>query len=96
MKNVLAIGIVAMSLSLGGCYRATIDTGEMPTAKTVDVPWAHGWVFGLVPPKTVDTKEACTNGVAKVETQLSFVNQLVSFFTLSIYTPMAIKVTCAE
>jgi hypothetical protein len=30
-----------------------------------------------------------------VETQLSFVNQLVSFLTLSIYTPMEIKVTCA-
>jgi len=33
--------------------------------------------------------------VAKVETQLSFVNQLVSFLTLGIYTPMQITVTCA-
>ncbi len=30
-----------------------------------------------------------------VETELSFVNQLVSFLTLNIYTPMHIKVTCA-
>src|SRR5438445_402102 len=29
-------------------------------------------------------------------TQLSFVNQLVAFLTLDIFTPMSIKVTCAE
>jgi hypothetical protein len=33
--------------------------------------------------------------VAKVETQLSFLNQVVSFITIGIYTPMTIKVTCA-
>lgn len=32
----------------------------------------------------------------QVETQLSFVNQLVGFLTLGIYTPMWIKVTCAS
>ncbi len=31
-----------------------------------------------------------------METQLSFVNQLVGFLTLGIYTPMEIMVTCAE
>ena len=33
--------------------------------------------------------------MAKVETQLSFVNGLVGLITLGIYTPMNIKVTCA-
>lgn len=31
-----------------------------------------------------------------VETQLSFPNQLVSFLTGGIYTPMTITVTCAQ
>jgi hypothetical protein len=31
-----------------------------------------------------------------VETRLSFLNQLVGFLTLGIYTPMDIRVTCAE
>jgi Bor protein len=53
-------------------------------------------VFGLVPPSTVETAAKCPNGVAKVETQLSFLNQLVSVLTLSIYTPMTIEVTCAS
>jgi hypothetical protein len=33
--------------------------------------------------------------VARVETQLSFANQLVGLLTLGIYTPMDIRVTCA-
>ena len=43
----------------------------------------------------METASRCPNGVARVETQLSFVNQLVSFLTLGIFTPMSIKVTCA-
>jgi hypothetical protein len=61
----------------------------------INKSFASGWIFGLVPPKTVSTAAKCPAGPAIVETQLSFVNQLVSFLTLGIYTPMAIKVTCA-
>ena len=34
-----------------------------------------GEVFGLAPPSTVETMERCPNGVARVETQLSFLDQ---------------------
>jgi hypothetical protein len=34
--------------------------------------------------------------VSKVETQLSFPNMLVQWLTAGIYTPMSIKVTCAQ
>jgi Bor protein len=48
-----------------------------------------------VPPSTVSTAEKCPKGVAKVETQHTFLNQLVGALTLEIYTPMQIRVTCA-
>lgn len=83
------------ALLLGGCYHATIETGLAPSAQVIDQGFASGWIYGLVPPKTVATASKCPAGVAKVETQLSFVNQLVSFLTLGIYTPMHIRVTCA-
>jgi hypothetical protein len=57
--------------------------------------WASGWILGLVPPDAIDAGAECPNGVARVETQLSFVNQLVSIITFGIYTPMQIDVTCA-
>ncbi len=82
-------------VALSGCYHATIETGLPPGNQTLEKPWASGWVFGLVPPSTVETASRCPNGVARVETKLSFLNMLVSAITLSIYTPMAIRVTCA-
>lgn len=80
---------------MAGCYHATIETGLNPSAVVHHESFAASWIYGLVPPSTVSTAEKCPNGVAKVETQLSFVNQLVGIITLGIYTPMEIKVTCA-
>ena len=78
-----------------GCYHATVQTGAAPSTEIIHQTFASGWVYGLVPPKTVDAQSRCQNGVSKVETQHSFVNELVAFLTLGIYTPMEIKVTCA-
>lgn len=79
-----------------GCYHATIETGLTPSPVTVDKPWASSWIYGLVPPSAVSTAAKCATGVATIETQLPFVNMLVGFLTFGIYTPMSIKVTCAQ
>ena len=84
------------AIATGGCYHATIETGATPSATVVEQQWAAGWIFGLVPPKTVNTSSQCQKGVAKVETQMSFLNGLVAAITFDIFTPMTIKVTCAE
>jgi hypothetical protein len=89
-----ALLVVACVLSLG-CYHATVETGATPSPEVIDKSFASGWIYGLVPPSTISTAAKCPNGPAKVETKLSFVNQLVSFLTLGIYTPMQITVTCA-
>lgn len=82
-------------MAVGGCYHATIETGLTPSTKVLEQKWASGWIYGLVPPKIVETASRCPDGVAKVETQLSFLNQVVQILTLGIYTPMDIRVTCA-
>lgn len=90
------VGIICVALLSTACYHARVETGLKPSAQTIETPFAHSWVYGLVPPKPVETAAKCPNGVARVDTQLSFVNQLVGLFTAGIYTPMEIKVTCAE
>jgi hypothetical protein len=91
-----ALSLLAVLIPLSaGCYHATITTGATPSAEKIEKHWASGWVFGLVPPSTVETAARCPSGVARIETQISFLNGLVSILTLSIYTPMDIVVTCA-
>ncbi|MBI1803049.1 MAG: Bor family protein [Ignavibacteriae bacterium] len=96
MTNFYRVFAIASAFVLFGCYHATVVTGLKPSTETIEESFAASWVYGLVPPSTVATEAKCPNGVAKVETQLSFVNQLVGALTFGIYTPMEIKVTCAE
>ncbi|HEX9564622.1 MAG TPA: Bor family protein [Gemmatimonadaceae bacterium] len=88
--------ISAIAVSISGCYHATVETGRPASADKISQPWAMSFVYGLIPPATVQTASRCPNGVAKVETQQSFLNGLVSALTFGIITPMQIDVTCAS
>src|SRR5215207_10131863 len=90
------LAIVVGALVLGnGCYHVTVITGAPPEAKTVDQPWQKSFVYGLVPPPEINTKDQCPQGFAVVETERSFLNGLVGALTSSIFTPLHAKVTCA-
>lgn len=95
MSAARTFALLAGLTVLGACYHATIETGLTPSTKVLEQKWASSWIYGLVPPKTVETASRCPDGIAKVETQLSFLNQVVHILTLGIYTPMDIRVTCA-
>ena len=96
MHRILKLSVVGLLVAAPACYHATVDTGLSPSNQTVEKSFAAAWIGGLVPPSTVETASKCQHGAAKIETQLSFVNMLVGWLTLGIYTPMSIKVTCAE
>jgi hypothetical protein len=81
---------------LPGCYHAVINTATPAGAQTIDIPWAHSFLWGLVPPAVVDSATQCPSGVAQVITEHSFVNGLAAAVTFGIYTPMHINVTCAS
>lgn len=95
MRSLRVASVTLLMLGITACYHATIDTGLTPNGQTISKAWASGWIYGLVPPSTVETMAKCPTGVAKVETQLSFANQLVNFLTVGIYSPMTIQVHCA-
>ena len=96
MKTKLLFALVFCMIALTGCYTTTTETGRMPSNITVNKNWATGWFYGLVPPSTVEVAARCPDGVAKVMTQISFLNRLAGVVTLGIYTPMTIQVTCAR
>jgi Bor protein len=86
---------LSLVIALSACYHASIETGLPASADHVTRNWYPVWIYGLVSASTVETAGKCKSGVAKVETQLSFVNMLVGYLTFGIYTPMQLDVTCA-
>lgn len=94
MKARKLLTLIAL-VSATGCYHATIETGRTASPQVVQNNWAHSFIYGLVPPATVNSAAQCPNGVARVETMQSFANGLVGILTWGIYTPMTIKVACA-
>ena len=95
MNKLFVTAILCVGFMLSGCYNATIETGKAPSGEVIEQPFALSFVYGLVPPPTVNAAEQCPNGVSKVETKLSFVNGLVANLTFGLFTPMTIEVTCA-
>lgn len=89
------VAAVVAAFALTGCYHAVIQTGRPESSDVISIKWANSFIYGLVPPPVVETASRCTNGVAKVETQHSFLNGLVAGITFGIYTPIQIDVTCA-
>lgn len=87
--------LVGIGFATVGCYHAVIDTGLAPGTQVIDKQWAHSFIEGLVPPDVITTASKCPHGVARVETQQSFLNEVAAIVTLGIYTPMQITVTCA-
>jgi len=94
MRKVVVLAVLA--LTVAGCYHATVETGLRPSPVRIERKWAHGFLYGLVPPSTVETASRCPYGAAKVETRLSFLNQVAYALTWGLYSPMEIVVQCAE
>jgi Bor protein len=94
MRRILALAVA--SVALAGCYHVSVVTGAPPSPTVLDKPWQNSFVIGLVPPPPVDAKGACPSGVARVETERSFLNGLVGALTQNIYTPLHVRVTCAS
>ncbi len=92
----LAILLFGLTFFLTGCYHARITTGLEASNEVYEQKWAAGFIAGLVPPDLVQAGQQCSNGVAVVETRLSFMNQFVTFLSAGIYSPMEIRVTCAS
>ena len=91
-RNALALCTLLLS---SACYHATVVTGATPSAVVYENQWAHSFIAGLIPPSEVETASKCPSGVAKVETQHSFLNLVAQALTASLYSPMTITVTCA-
>ena len=96
MKRFAKLLVLVPTFALAACYHAVVETGRPASSTVVNKPFQPSFVFGLVPPPAVNVAQECKSGVAKVETQHSFVEGLVAGITFGIFTPMTVTVTCAS
>lgn len=87
--------VLVTGLSTTGCFHSVIDTGLQPGPVGYEEEWETAWLIGAVPAR-VNATEACRGPWARVETQQSFLNGIVTFLTLGIYAPHQVEVTCAR
>lgn len=71
---------------------------QTDSSNTKETITHHFFVSGIGQEKTVDAAKICggAENVVKTETQQTFVNGLLGFITLGIYTPLEARVYCSQ
>jgi len=86
-------------LVFSGCMKTRIVTDQAASAEQAEMPWAHGFVNGLVPPinAPLDTEPVCGGaGVSEVFFRQTFVQGIAQGLTSSLYSPQRFTATCAQ
>ena len=89
----------ALALLITGCAQQTFTVQNKPAAVAPRKPSPIISSFlELGRKKTVDAAKICggAENVVKTETQQTFVNGLLGFITLGIYTPLEARVYCSQ
>ena len=96
MKKMLLA--TALALLITGCAQQTFTVQNKPAAVAQRNHHHHFFVSGIGQKKTVDAAKICggAENVVKTETQQTFVNGLLGFITLGIYTPLEARVYCSQ
>ena len=92
MKKMLLA--TALALLITGCTQQTFTVQNKPAVAPKETITHHFFVSGIGQKKTVDAAKICggAENVVKTETQQTFVNGLLGFITLGIYTPLEARV----
>ena len=97
MKKMLLA--TALALLITGCAQQTFTVQNKPAAvapKGKPSPIISSFLE-LRQKKTVDAAKICgAENVVKTEAQQTFVNGLLGFITLGIYTPLEARVYCSQ
>lgn len=95
LRRIAQVAMLVALLPAAACYHQVVETGKPASPTVIDKPWQLSFIYGIVPPPAVSSAAQCPGGVAKVETQQSFLNGLVAGLTFGILTPMQVTITCA-
>ena len=95
MKKMLLA--TALALLITGCAQQFYCSNK-PAAESTKETITHHFFVSELQKKTVDAAKICggAENAVKTETQQTFVNGLLGFITLGIYTPLVGRVYCSQ
>ena len=88
------IAVAIASLLLSACHTMRFEVADGPEGEVVHDRKSF-WLGGLVNTQHVDVSQFCPNGAVAVREETTFVDGLIGFVTLSIYTPRSSYYHCA-
>lgn len=90
--------VAAMSVVLAACSTQSFTMGRNATATPKVDDMQTFFVAGLGQTQTINAAEVCggASKVAKVESQMTFLNGLLGGLTFNIYTPRQARVYCTR
>ena len=96
MKKMLLA--TALARLLQDVLNQTFTVQNKPAAVAPKETITHHFFVSGIGQKTVDAAKICgsAENVVKTETQQTFVNGLLGFITLGIYTPLEARVYCSQ
>ena len=88
----------ALALLITGCAQQTFTVQNKPAAVAPKETITHHFFVSELAEVEVDAAKICggAENVVKTETQQTFVNGLLGFITLGIYTPPEARVYCSS
>ncbi|MFK3703609.1 Bor protein [Raoultella sp. BIGb0138] len=96
MKKLMMVILAATAIS--GCAQQTFSVNQGIAVAPQQVTTHHFFVSGIGQSKQIDAAQVCggADKVVRTEVQQTFVDGLLGFVTLGIYTPRDARVYCAK
>ena len=96
MKKMLLATTLALLIT--GCARKTTFTVQNKPAAVAPETITHHFFVSGIGRRKLSCSKICggAENVVKTETQQTFVNGLLGFITLGIYTPLEARVYCSQ
>ena len=94
MKKMLLAS--TLTLLITGCAQQTFTVQNKPAAVAPKETITHHFFVSGIGQKTVDAAKICEKMLLGCKTQQTFVNGLLGFITLGIYTPLEARVYCSQ
>jgi hypothetical protein len=90
--------VLAAALAGAGtaCNRVTyVNPNSTPSGVVVSTT-GHFFIGGLVGNEDIWANQMCPNGVARVVSEFTFIDSLLTFFTFYLYTPRTYNIECGR